>query len=285
VITLETVFLAHIESNLSQLHPTERKVARYILNHPQETVYLSVAELAERAGVSTATVIRLSQALGCQGYYHLKMSLMKSLATTPHTYVDEDIDLSDDLHTAVNKVFEQSINSLKNASQLLDVEQLQRAVTLLSEADKIAISGVGTSGIAAQDLNYKLIRLGLPTQHYIDSHIQLITCCGLSEQSAVVAISHSGSTHEVVEVARLAKEMGASVIALTHHTRSPLTTYADVILRTASPETPFTSGKISSIMVQMAVIDCICIGVTLVLGERAIQHAEKTAEAVKSTKY
>lgn len=282
---METAFLAHIESNLSRLHPAEKKVARYALNHPQETVYLSVAELAERAGVSTATVMRLSQALGCQGYYHFKMSLMKALVTNPHNHVTDDIDLSDDLHTAVNKVFDQNINSLKNAFQLLDVDQLQRAVKLLSEADKIVISGVGTSGIAAQDLNYKLIRLGLPTQHYIDSHIQLIACCGMSDRSTVVAISHSGSTHEVVEVARLAHEMGASVIALTNHSRSPLTTYADVILRTASPETPFSSGKISSIMVQMAMIDCICIGVTLVLGERAIHHAEKTADAVKSTKY
>jgi DNA-binding MurR/RpiR family transcriptional regulator len=51
-----------------RLSPTQRRVARYVADHPREAPFLSSVELASRAGVSQPTVTRLAVALGYGGY-------------------------------------------------------------------------------------------------------------------------------------------------------------------------------------------------------------------------
>lgn len=50
-----------IESSLSDLNPSERRVAEYILEHPDEIINYSVQKLADLTNVSVATVVRLSK--------------------------------------------------------------------------------------------------------------------------------------------------------------------------------------------------------------------------------
>jgi DNA-binding MurR/RpiR family transcriptional regulator len=56
--------LLKIEAKKPSLSKSERRVCDYIIQHPEEIIYLSVSELAERSGVSDATVIRARQKLG-----------------------------------------------------------------------------------------------------------------------------------------------------------------------------------------------------------------------------
>lgn len=67
-----------IESSLSDLNPSERRVAEYILEHPDEIINYSVQKLADLTNVSVATVVRLSKKLKCKGFQDLKL---KSLMT------------------------------------------------------------------------------------------------------------------------------------------------------------------------------------------------------------
>ncbi|MGH3087892.1 MAG: MurR/RpiR family transcriptional regulator, partial [Rubrobacteraceae bacterium] len=50
--------------NRHRLSPTQRRLARYIIDNPREAPFLSSVELATRVGVSQPSVIRLSSALG-----------------------------------------------------------------------------------------------------------------------------------------------------------------------------------------------------------------------------
>ena len=60
-----------IESSLSDLNPSERRVAEYILEHPDEIINYSVQKLADLTNVSVATVVRLSKKLKCNGFQDL----------------------------------------------------------------------------------------------------------------------------------------------------------------------------------------------------------------------
>jgi len=50
------------------LTPAQQQALRYVASHLEEAVFLTASGLARRAGVSEATVVRLAQALGVDGY-------------------------------------------------------------------------------------------------------------------------------------------------------------------------------------------------------------------------
>src|ERR1700753_1965321 len=66
---------AQLRAGLFGLPDAERRVAELLLAQPTEAGYDSVGRLAERAGVSTATVVRLSRRLGYAGYAALKLAI------------------------------------------------------------------------------------------------------------------------------------------------------------------------------------------------------------------
>nr|WP_244299787.1 MurR/RpiR family transcriptional regulator [Rubrobacter xylanophilus] len=59
----------------SRLSPTQRRLARYVMDHPDEALFLSSVELARRVGVSQPSVTRLAVALGYAGYGELQREL------------------------------------------------------------------------------------------------------------------------------------------------------------------------------------------------------------------
>ena len=67
--------LARLGTLAPSLRESERKIADYILTHPDEITYMSITELAERTDTSEATVIRFAQRLGYSGYAALKIAL------------------------------------------------------------------------------------------------------------------------------------------------------------------------------------------------------------------
>ncbi|MBN9114442.1 MAG: MurR/RpiR family transcriptional regulator, partial [Pandoraea sp.] len=72
--------LNRIKATLTQLRPSERKLATYVLDAPREVVDLSMNELAERASVSQPTIARFCQAVGCSGYREFKIRLAQGIA-------------------------------------------------------------------------------------------------------------------------------------------------------------------------------------------------------------
>jgi DNA-binding MurR/RpiR family transcriptional regulator len=60
-----------------ELTPAQRKLFDYILEHDEEAVFLNIHELSERVGVSVATVVRLSRALGFEGFPEFQQQLRR----------------------------------------------------------------------------------------------------------------------------------------------------------------------------------------------------------------
>ena len=57
-------FLARVREAFASLHPTEKKLAEFVLDFPGELASYSASELARLSGVSNATVTRFIRRLG-----------------------------------------------------------------------------------------------------------------------------------------------------------------------------------------------------------------------------
>ena len=246
--------ILRIQELSDTLSKSEQVVARYIIDHPDQVINLSVAALADAAQVSDPTVVRACQKLGFTGYQDLKVTLAQSMVS-PLQNVHEEVTPGDDMAKVVAKVFASATNTLQYTYETLNVAALEQAVQLLQGARRILIFGLGASASVAADLQHKLQRLNLQAQAYSDSHLQALAAAYATGEDVVFAISHSGSSRVVVDNVRIARANGAKIICLSNIGRTPLSKLSDVCLHTASTETKFRIIAISSRIAELTIID------------------------------
>lgn len=270
-----------LQALIPSLTKSEQRVALYIIEHPDQVITLSVAALADAAGVSDPTVIRACKRMGFVCYQDLKVTLAQSIVT-PLQNIHEQILPGDDVQKIVNKIFNSTIHTLQYTHDNLLASDVQKAAELLMSARRIFIFGIGASGAIAFDLQHKLLRLGMDACAYIDAHLQAITGAYCTAEDVIVAISHSGSSKIIVDNVRIAKENGAKVISLTSIGQSPLSRMSDIRLFTASEETKYRILAVSSRIAELTIIDAIYTYIAMRCDSAKQMKVEK---AMKDLKY
>ncbi|TGD50653.1 transcriptional regulator HexR, partial [Salmonella enterica subsp. enterica serovar Poona] len=206
--------LEKVQSQLEHLSKSERKVADVILAAPGRSIHLSIAMLAQEANVSEPTVNRFCRSMNTRGFPDFKLHLAQSLANgTP--YVNRNVDEDDSVEAYTGNIFESAMASLDHVRQSLDKSAVNRAVDLLTQAKKIAFFGLGYSAAVAHDAMTKFFRFNVPVIYSDDIVLQRMSCMNCNDDDVVVLISHTGRTKSLVELAQLARENDAMVIALT----------------------------------------------------------------------
>ncbi|MCG8922174.1 MurR/RpiR family transcriptional regulator [Lentzea sp. DG1S-22] len=275
--------LVKIRSLLPGLARAEQRVAKVVLENPGTVAHRSITEVAEQAGTSETTVTRFCKAIGVGGYPELRIALAadtaRSAARANHD-MGGDIGPGDDLRQVVGKVAFADARAVEETAEQLDVEALDKVVQAVAGARRVDVYGFGASAFVAFDLQQKLHRIGLTCFAWNDTHIALTSAAVLTEADVAVGISHTGSTSETVEALRVARETGATTVALTNFPRSPITEVSDHVLTTAARETTFRSGAMASRIAQLTVIDCLFIGVAQHHVDSAKTALEATYEAV-----
>jgi DNA-binding MurR/RpiR family transcriptional regulator len=276
--------LVSLQAILDQLKPSERKVAEYILAHPEDVVKLSVQKLAELSGVSEATIIRLARSLHMKGYQELKLRIAGDLNKQTATGSYQEIMMEGSIKSIMQAVSWNNIQSIQDTISVLSREEVERAAEALSRARKIDVYGVGASAVIAADVKQKFSRINLWCDAYSDFHAQLTSAVSLTDQDVAFGISYSGQTEDVIQSLTEAKQQGATIITLTKFGSSPVSDLADIRLHTSSVEKSIRSGAMASRIAQLNVIDILFI--TMISRRQAdvIPVLEKTRLAVSRTK-
>ena len=268
------MLLSQVKAMREQLRPSERKLADYVIDAPREVLDLSMTDVAARAGVSQPTIARFCHALGFSGFREFRIRLAQAVAADlPAVY--RDVHPDEPVPGVAAKVLDRTIGALLQVRNNLSNDAVAAAIDLLANASRIEFYGAGGSGIAAQDIQHKFFRLGMPSVAYSDPHTFLMSAALLGPGNVVVAISNTGRTRDVVDAARAALAGGAKVIAITHGT-SPLARLATVGLHANVDEDTDVFSPMTSRTSHLAIGDILAVGVAL---RRGPELAEKLAGA------
>jgi RpiR family transcriptional regulator, carbohydrate utilization regulator len=273
-----------LQGAYSALRAAEQRVADFILKHPDELIYLTVTELAERTNTSESTVVRLCQKIGYKGYQEFKIVLARDLVG-PATEIYAAIEPGDDLATIKNKVFQANAQALRDTLEVLDDVQLQLAVDTIAGARRLEIYGVGGSSPLALDAYHKFVKLGVAAVALSDGDLMAMSSSLLGQGDVALGISHTGASRDVTDALGRAKRHGARTICITHRSSSPITKVSDVVLVTAAQQTAFRSDASSSRIAQLAVIDSLYVGVAHKNHGRSLEMIERTREATAAKRY
>lgn len=272
--------LVRIRSLLPGLARAEQRVAKVVLDDPSSVARRSITEVALSANTSETTVTRFCKAIGVGGYPQLRIALAADTARSEarsSRNLGGEISPDDDLASVVSKVSYADARAVEETAEQLEIPALQKVIDLLANAGRVDVYGVGASAFVAADLQQKLHRIGRISFAWSDTHIMLTSAAVLNKGDVAIGVSHTGATTDTVEALRVAREHGATTVALTNFPRSPITEVADHVLTTAARETTFRSGATASRIAQLTVIDCLFIGV-------AQRHMDDSVNALDATR-
>jgi RpiR family transcriptional regulator, carbohydrate utilization regulator len=253
--------LTLIRSSLDSLRNSEKKVAKCVLKDPEAVITTSITELAERARTSEPTVIRFCRRLGLGGYMELRLNLARDLPSAQ--YIFENVGDSDSLAKIAGKILNAHREAITNTLNKLNLDDLDAAASVLLSARRIEFYGLGGSAIVALDAHHKFFRLGIPCVTYDDPHMQVMSAALLSPTDVVMAVSHTGSTKDIIESVKVARKAGAKVIGILGSENAPLSKICDIALSVFSREAALRLAPMTSRLVQLAVIDVLFVTVAM----------------------
>ena len=279
--------LIRVRSALPSLRPAEQRVAQAVLADPAGVCERSITSLARACRTSETTVLRFCRAIGLAGYPELRIALARAAQGEENDRVkgaapDSVIHASDSLAEVVAKVAYADQRAAADTGAAVDIEALERAVDAVAQARRVDVYGVGASALVGQELHTRLHRLGVASCAWGDPHAALASAAGLGTGDVAVGISHTGTTHDVLDALRVARTRGATTIAITNFDRAPIVGVSDVVLTTAARETTFRTGAMSSRVPQLVVVDCLFAGVALRSYDRSVSALDTSRSVLRS---
>ncbi|GGO70080.1 MurR/RpiR family transcriptional regulator [Bowmanella pacifica] len=264
--------VSRINSRLAHLRPSEQKVARFILDDLTFAASAPINELADKAGVSHASITRLARALECTNVRQLKMLLAQSAAVGERFINNKPVDRKDipAIYQAIHEILD------LNAGLISDSD-LQSASQFVTQADHVLIFGVGGgSTVMAQECHNRLFRLEVKSNAYSDPMMMRMTASTVNKDDVLICLSLSGVSPDVQSAAQISQEYGAQVVAICPD--GPLAKIADIHLPIQTREADYIFNPSASRYVMLAAID-------MLASEVAVKNQRKSREKLRRLKH
>lgn len=233
--------LDRLTNGRNALSPAERRVAEVVVDDPTLVAFGTVARLADAAGASPPTVVRLAHRLGYRGFVELQAAVQADLAGR--------------LSPAAERIRARPAAEPLAAALALDLENVHATLSAVdAKAFAAAVRALVRSRhvlvVAADELQgvaeTVVLRLGS-----LRGGVGLApgsavgigrSVSALDTSSCLVALDLRRYERTVAEAARLAAERGATVVGLTDSLLSPVAASATVAFTvTAAGPGPFDS--------------------------------------------
>lgn len=264
--------LERVRAHDARFTPVERTFARHVLSD-STIVYKSITTVSEESGVAYTSIVRFCQKLGYSGFHDFKIHLAIGAGKR------EERRRENTGHW-LGSILESATARLSTLAAGIDRSAVAELIGILSRARRILAVAVAGSAPTAQELTYRLVRLGLLASTETDSHMQCIQASLLRSQDVLICVSSSGSTKEIIEAASIAKRRGASLVCLTNYDRSPLAEICDVTLSAGiweeAAEAEFGTRLPFYFLVEIIASEM------LDTAPEARAHLQRTAESVSS---
>lgn len=247
-------FKSRIQTCYASLTRVEQRVADYMLQNPGEVMEATSAQIAESAGASPASVIRLCKSCGFSGLAELKMSIKREYYTMHTEKHSGDIQEDDPVALVKQKMVGYYLSVAGAILSTWNEAAYLHAVDELLSAKHILVTSFGGSKATAVCLTDFLLQLNLPCELWDDSAFVSMRIGSMGEGDVLFTINHSGRHSTLNQYAKLAKERGMTTIGITGVRKSPMTQHTDILLL-AEMEYEYDTSTVEARIAELTVIE------------------------------
>lgn len=197
---------------LQSYNDLETLVYSYVMEHKEEVKYMTVRELADAVHVSTSTVLRFCKKTGCDGYSEFKIKFKQYLEENRKKKQIKDTGIDEIMyffHTTTSTQYEEQINEI---------------VSYIQEARQLIFIGIGTSGVLGKYGARYFSNIGKYSQYIEDPYYPIHEDL---DSAIVIALSESGETQQVLQMAERFKRHNARILSITNGNACTLARISD----------------------------------------------------------
>ncbi|GAA2238470.1 MurR/RpiR family transcriptional regulator [Herbiconiux moechotypicola] len=266
----------------ASLPKAERGAADLLFDDGKAAAGYTLAEYAMRAGTSESSVIRFCRRIGAAGYAEFT-ELLQHASEAPNGHGAYRIAASDSVKTAFEKVARNYNDTLTDTLALYTPEY-ERALAAIRDARIVHFFGIGDAHLVCQAAQMKFTRVGKQSTAYSDSALMLATGSLAEPVDVIVAVSFSGQSRVLTNAVRLAKQNGATVVAILHNEKSTLGKLADISLFTATTDLTPTHDEIARRIAEHAIVDTLYMAMISQDSEIYGPRGEQSLSAIEAYK-
>lgn len=251
-----------IQENRRGFSKSQRAIARYLQDHPEEVAFMTASRLGATVGVSESTVVRFATEIGYSGYPAMqqavqemirnKMTSFQRLEMTSRNIPPEKL---------LDAVLGQDIDILRRTREGLSGKDFYQAVDALVGAKRVFVLGAGSSLALATFLAHYL--------QLVFDNVQLMEATSeaqilqqmvhVNDQDAIIAISFPRYSKKAARALQYASSQGMTAIAITDSSASPLAQSASHVLLARSDMVSFVDSLVGPLSVINALIVTVAI--------------------------
>jgi len=273
-----------LRPRMKNFNETEKLIAEHLINLGKDVVNKTLSELSDEIKVSESTIFKFVKKIGFDGFQDFKISVASNYRTNEELVVFADISSTDPAYVIAQKIIHSSKQLLDNLLHSLKEEQLNKALELIYSAKCLHFFGQGASSVIALDSYHKFLRTSFRSNYIADYHMQLAQATKLGPEDCVLLFSHSGKTIETIELAKLLRQNGVKMIALTGNPDSELVKLSDVAFVVYSEESAFRSEALTARILYLTVIDILYVAAMYHDEEKSKESLEKIRKALVITR-
>ncbi len=231
--TIETFsgdYLQLIRQNYDNFSDAERKVADYLLNHPNIAPLPNIRELANASNTSISSIVRFCKTMGFDGYSEFRYNCQPRASAPLGGSIK--LDKSDSMDSLKTKVSTFARKAIHQAIMTPNDAGMEAAIVALSYARRIIICGEGNAAGVSNMAANTFMLLGIPSFYIADPLLLLRSVSFLEKNDVVIGITNDGYIKNVVDVLHIAQQRHATTICITGKQDSLATKYSDICLYT-----------------------------------------------------
>lgn len=210
-------------------------VAIYLVEHPQQIAFNTLAEIAEKAGVHASTLVRFANYFGFDGFSDVQRLYKNQIIDHPSNYRERISQLKKSGKQGevtpallLHDFAEGNSLALGLLQQQIQPDILDKAVQALASANEVFVCGVRRVYPAAVYMNYALSQMDVRC-HVIDGQGSMMPeqLKWINPDSVLVAITFNPYGQTTTEAVHMAHERGAKIVLITDSELCPHTPIAD----------------------------------------------------------
>lgn len=255
-------------SSFNDFFDSEKRIAKYIINHYDKVVDMTVGELAHVSGVSEASVSRFCKKIGVKGFHHLKISLAKEMVESDIKNQNLSNRISiDDIPQTLQNILANKIEELSQTVSMMDEKNMEIILNLLKNAKSVQFVAIGNTIPVAMDGAFKFNQIGIPAASTSIWENQIGMIYNMTNEDVMIVISNSGESRGLITAVEAAKEVGVTTIAITNNEKSTIAKACDYHITTATREKLFLDGYCFSRVSATTVIEILYLFLTSMIDD------------------
>ncbi len=241
-----------LEARFAEFEPSlssnRQRLIREILDHPEDTYFLSSRALAKRYDLDPTTIVRTIQALGYKRYGEFAADLRSHFVAriTPYALMKSAVRERRSVADHIEHTLEMDIHNLNALRSQLDVKGVLEIAKRIDQARRILVVGIDFAAPLSNLLAYGLVSIGYDAEAPVGSagnlHQKILL---LGPKDLLIAISFGRCLQDTVDAVVRAHDNGVPTFGITDSERTPIARFCDACWITSIASTSFHGSYVA----------------------------------------